>query len=282
MSCFCSAEIAPAAVALGLAILGLVCGACGPVDPPPSGDGACNGWAELCDRPFDQVALPATHNAMANADEGWVAPNQQHPMLQQLQDGVRGMLLDTYEQGGELLLCHSNCVFGSKPLLEALQEVRAFLDEHPREVLALMFQDSISPQQTAGAFEAAGLSQEVYTHVPGSDWPTLGEMIESSTRLVISAEFSGPPPAWHHHAWELYFDTPYSFSSVDQFSCDLNRGSPDNPLFLLNHWVHAPLPAESLSAEVNREAILGQRGGLNAENENQANGEEDGLHGIFR
>lgn len=36
----------------------------------------CNGHEELCERRFDEVAFPMTHNAMSNAEAGWSIPNQ--------------------------------------------------------------------------------------------------------------------------------------------------------------------------------------------------------------
>ena len=39
----------------------------------------CNGSRELCDRAFDAVAYPTTHNAMSNAEDGFgSAPNQNY------------------------------------------------------------------------------------------------------------------------------------------------------------------------------------------------------------
>ncbi len=32
-------------------------------------------------------------------------------------------------------------------------------------------------------------------------------------------------------------DTPYTFPTVESFSCDPNRGPADAPLLLLNHWL---------------------------------------------
>ncbi|MGE4427867.1 MAG: hypothetical protein AB7G37_15565, partial [Solirubrobacteraceae bacterium] len=58
--------------------------------------GGCNGHAELCDRPFDEVALPATHNAMSIAAPDWFSAEQERPIAGQLRDGVRGLLIDTH------------------------------------------------------------------------------------------------------------------------------------------------------------------------------------------
>jgi uncharacterized membrane protein HdeD (DUF308 family) len=60
--------------------------------PAPPG---CNGHDELCDRPLDEVVLPATHNAMS-AGPDWFASQQDAPIAAQLADGVRGLLIDTH------------------------------------------------------------------------------------------------------------------------------------------------------------------------------------------
>ena len=58
---------------------------------------ACNGHAELCDRPLDQVAFASTHNSMSAATEpGWLFPGQEDGIGQQLDAGIRGLLIDTH------------------------------------------------------------------------------------------------------------------------------------------------------------------------------------------
>ena len=41
--------------------------------PPRPPDGTCNGHAELCDRPLNEVALAVTHNSMSVPLPGWYA-----------------------------------------------------------------------------------------------------------------------------------------------------------------------------------------------------------------
>jgi len=79
-------------------------------------DPKCNGHQELCARRFDEVAFPMTHNAMSNAEAGWGIPNQRFGITRQLDDGICGLMLDTYEEDGELLLCHVLCGLGKQPL----------------------------------------------------------------------------------------------------------------------------------------------------------------------
>jgi hypothetical protein len=58
--------------------------------------GGCNGREELCGRPFDEVALPATHNSMSVPLPGWYSSEQEAPIADQLHDGIRGLLIDTH------------------------------------------------------------------------------------------------------------------------------------------------------------------------------------------
>jgi hypothetical protein len=59
--------------------------------------GTCNGHAELCSRRYEEVAFPATHNAMAAADEpGWFFAEQPDGMVSQLQHGIRVLLIDSW------------------------------------------------------------------------------------------------------------------------------------------------------------------------------------------
>jgi hypothetical protein len=59
-------------------------------------DGPCNGHDELCGRPLDRVVLPATHNAMSSPAPGKYSSQQDAPIADQLDDGVRGLLIDTH------------------------------------------------------------------------------------------------------------------------------------------------------------------------------------------
>jgi hypothetical protein len=58
---------------------------------------ACNGYSELCDRPLNEVAFPTTHNSMSVVNlPGWMFPIQERSIPEQLEDGVRGFLIDIH------------------------------------------------------------------------------------------------------------------------------------------------------------------------------------------
>jgi hypothetical protein len=57
----------------------------------------CNGSEQLCDRSLDQVAFPATHNAMsASTNPGWLFAQQDAGFADQLADGIRGQFIDAH------------------------------------------------------------------------------------------------------------------------------------------------------------------------------------------
>src|SRR5688572_11582358 len=61
----------------------------------------CNGAAELCDRRYDAVTYPTTHNAMSAGAEGWTHSYQRYGIARQLDDGIRALMLDVHDFGGE-------------------------------------------------------------------------------------------------------------------------------------------------------------------------------------
>jgi len=215
-------------------------------------DPKCNGHEELCARRFDQVAVPMTHNAMSNAEAGWSIPNQNFGLTRQLDDGVRGLMLDTYDEDGALLLCHLLCGLGSQPLVAGLAEIKAFLDANPREVVSIIFENYITHAQTSGAFDESGLIDFVYVHEVGAQWPTLEELIDANTRLVVFQE-KLPQEAefpWLMNVWDHAGETPFSFAAPEDFNCDPNRGDPANPLFLLNHFLTSAVGGDPGLAEM--------------------------------
>ena len=213
--------------------------------PPP-----CNGDPRLCGRPFDAVAYLTTHNAMANTADGFRPPNHLTDVPTQLAAGARALMLDTYEEPDGLFLCHGFCALGRTPLVEGLQQIGTFLDTHPREVVSIIFEAYITPEQTAEAFSDAGLLPILHAQAPGEPWPTLGELIAGNRRLVVFSDTSGGPP-WHHHVWDFAWETHYAVEQVADFDCVPNRGNPAHSLFILNHFITRPIAQQRFAEEAN-------------------------------
>lgn len=217
----------------------------------------CNGHGQLCARSYADVSFPMAHNAMNSAEEGWPAPNQTLRLWAQLELGIRGFMLDTYEYRGETVLCHGTCAAGRRPFVDALRDLRLFLDCHPAEVVTLILEAHIDEPTTALAFEEAGLLPYLDEQpVSSAAWPSLEEMITSGRRLVVFTESSAVTLPWHHEAYAFMWDTNYAATMPSDFSCDVLRGSRTNRLFLLNHFLTAPLGSISLAEMVNYNPLL--------------------------
>ena len=79
--------------------------------------GGCNGREELCDRAFDDVVFPMTHNSMSAPLPGWFSSMQEKGIGGQLRDGIRGLMIDTHY--GDLLPDGKvRTYFGSKEELQ--------------------------------------------------------------------------------------------------------------------------------------------------------------------
>ncbi len=241
-------------------------------------DLACNGDAALCDRPFDAVAYATTHNAFSALDDGFdpLVANHTEGMTEQLEAGVRGLMLDTHYFEGGIWLCHSFCKLGGQylgqiDLVAGLTTIRTFLDANPGAVVSIIFESYISEADTAAAFAASGLADYAHAQTPGQPWPTLREMIRAGRRLVVLTDDGGASLPWHHYVWSFAFETDYDFSLFDhpmEFLVDLllseagcadNRGTPGADLFILNHFITATAGTPVAAALVNPEPELGDR-----------------------
>ena len=156
-----------------------------------------------------------------------------------------------------LYLCHSFCEIGATPLAPVLADIREFLVANPGEVLVIVNQDAISPEDFVGAVRDAGLERFAYRGPVDGRWPTLREMIDSGQRVLFLAENRAGAAPWYHPAYEAILqETPFAFSRPAELTdpaglaatCRPNRGPASAPLFLFNHWITtdpAPLPSNA-------------------------------------
>ncbi|MQW74999.1 hypothetical protein GHK92_03870 [Nocardioides sp. dk4132] len=105
----------------------------------------CNGYVELCDRRYDEIAQVATHNSMSAVDEsGWFLGEQPTGVMGQLEDGVRVFLIDSWygqptdregvtataEDGRDQALAEARELYG-EAVVESALRVRSALSLEP-------------------------------------------------------------------------------------------------------------------------------------------------------
>ena len=250
----------------------------------------CNNMRILCERTFDEVVLPGTHNAMSSESLGYEFPNQSVGIPEQLDGGIRALLIDTHygrlqpdgtvrtDDDGKITegvrgtyLCHVLCEIGATKLAPALREIRKWLRANPDNVLLIENEDYISSEDFASAMRRSGLLDHVYRG-SRAPWKTLEQMIAKRHQVVMLADRnSRGDPSWYRPTYEgLMEETPYTFNPPSKLtdpenwpeSCQPNRGGTDGSLFLMNHWSPSRPPAEpnlEQSAQVNAfDVIVGR------------------------
>lgn len=213
----------------------------------------CNGYAELCSRRLNEVAMVRTHNAHASEDRDYhsFAMNHFRAVPQQLADGVRALNIDVYDFEGEYLVCHGSCELGSQPLAEILSEIRTFVSKNPHEVVLLDLQNEMPAEQTAAALEQSGLTEYFHVQNPAEPWPTLQELIESGKRMVFLADRGENLPDWYMATRDHVFGTPWGAGSKEELSCDLAHEVLEHGLFELDHTLTYPTALPWLAETVN-------------------------------
>lgn len=197
----------------------------------------CNGSTDLCNRRYDEVIYATTHNAYSY-DGTFLFPNQTHPVSKQLDDGVRGLMLDVYMLGGVPVVYHGSSLLGAEPFIDLLVDIKDFLDQNPNEVVTIILECYITSAQVEAAFASASLMSYLHAQPAQDPWPTLQDMINSGKRLVLFSDVNDAQnQPWYHYVWDYAVETHFSNHARTDFSCAYNRGNPANDLFILNHFV---------------------------------------------
>ncbi|WP_405956603.1 hypothetical protein [Streptomyces phaeochromogenes] len=263
-----------------------------PVAMNGSAPRVCQGSSRWCGLRYDELAQLAAHNAMSTTANRFITPQQDPDIVGQLNAGVRVLLLDThrwerpaqiteriaisefspalrrqltralervdpYRPG--LWLCHSVCGAGALELAPTLRQIGDWLHARPTEIVTLLLQDDISPQETRDAFEEAGLTDLLYEPDPDPDrpWPRLKDMIGSGRRLVVFAQRADGPAPWYRNFYRYGMETPFAVRSPAEMTCRPQRGGTDKRLFLLNHFITDGGARRLYAGTVNsRQAVL--------------------------
>ncbi|MFG3492679.1 PI-PLC domain-containing protein [Streptomyces sp. NPDC047972] len=183
-----------------------------------SGTAAAQAEARWGDRRLDEATFLATHNAFTNyEDSRWSSVSQSESLRHQLDNGVRGLSLDThwYERStwlcvisfgsdcypSDVYLCHGECktfagvtyALPRQSFHSALQTVVDFLNTHPQEVVSVFLEDYVSAQQLGNSMSRVrGLDQLLFRpdawNVRGQGWPRMTELIGSGKRLLLFSD----------------------------------------------------------------------------------------------
>ncbi|GMI88250.1 hypothetical protein like AT1G49740 [Hibiscus trionum] len=213
--------------------------------------------------PFNQYSWLTTHNSFAMlgarsaTGSSLLAPtNQQDSITSQLNNGVRGLMLDMYDFQNDIWLCHS---FGGKcynftafqPAVNVLKEVEAFLQANPSEIVTIIIEDYVtSPRGLSKVFDAAGLRKFWFpvSRMPknGGNWPTVDDMVQKNQRLVVFTSKSAKEASEGiAYQWRYMVENQYGDGGMVGGSCPNRAESPamnatSRSLVLVNYFPDNP------------------------------------------
>ncbi|CAK4695844.1 hypothetical protein LEN26_013813 [Aphanomyces euteiches] len=172
---------------------------------------ACNGYVGYCNKTFGQVLWIGAHNSMSDVGEA-IQRNQFVDSPTLLKAGVRYFDVDTctFSEDGRrtsVRVCHGTnelLVQNYQDLLPPLQQMKRWLDLHPREVVILNFGDiadfsdgltgepseplknAIADTVREAFGEMAILKGDTLDARVSADQATLQELIDANQRVVVN------------------------------------------------------------------------------------------------
>lgn len=164
--------------------------------PTPTTAVAASG-SKYGDARLDQWSSLTTHNSYA--DSGALPPrNQSRSISKQLDDGVRGLMIDTYdiaydaEGNHDVMMCHSTFkCFGT--FSGGLITVVEFLKAHPEEVVTIFLENYASratlTEAVSSVLEGENAKDLLFSpnqyDIDKRNWPRLRDMVSDNRRLVV-------------------------------------------------------------------------------------------------
>jgi hypothetical protein len=182
-----------------------------------------------------------------------------------------GALTGTADTSGhkqDVYFCHDLCELGAIKASDVFSGVSDFLDRNLTDVVILDLEDYVQPKDVRAALDDAGLGPRLLTLTPEQlHTKTLLDIVtpkkgqkDAPRRLIVVSEKHGGVAKWLPKTYSLFQETPYTFTSVKDFTCAPNRGGTDKPLLLINHWLRPDGPPDPTAATtVNSREVLTKR-----------------------
>jgi hypothetical protein len=143
------------------------------------------------DLPFDQLSWVTTHNSYEKINQNL------KEIPQQLNDGVRGFMLDLYHQNNysdrdAVRVCHKKTCYGSFAN-QLGNEILPFLNNNRNETVTLFLESYVTRDQLQKFFNNfPQLATITFNpdHFPAAAWPTRELMIQRNNRLILFTDDS--------------------------------------------------------------------------------------------
>ncbi|XP_002984037.2 PI-PLC X domain-containing protein At5g67130 [Selaginella moellendorffii] len=218
--------------------------------------------------PFNKYSWLTTHNSFSIKGSPSLTgtpiltfDNQEDSVTQQLQNGVRGLMLDMYDFMNDIWLCHSfqgQCqnFTAFQPAINTLREIETFMSQNPSEVITIFIEDYVRRSNAVSTlFANAGLRKYWFpvSRMPkdGSDWPSVANMVANNQRLVVFTSISSKESSEGiAYQWRYVVENQYGDGGLQPGQCSKRAESTalDNKgvsLFLENYFPTNPADTQA-------------------------------------
>ncbi|XP_020236637.1 PI-PLC X domain-containing protein At5g67130-like [Cajanus cajan] len=208
---------------------------------------------------FNRYSWLTSHNSFAQSgvksETGTflvTSTTQEDSVTQQLNNGVRGLMLDMYDFNNDIWLCHSfggNCydVTAFRRAVNVLKDIQSFLEANPSEIVTIFIEDYVSSEGgLSKVFNDSGLKKYWFpmSRMPknGEDWPTVDDMVQNNQRLLVfTSKDSKEESEGIAYQWRYVIENQYGDEGMRDGSCP-NRGESSamntktKSLILMNYF----------------------------------------------
>jgi hypothetical protein len=217
---------------------------------------------------YDDKGLVRT-NLAGGVNRDQLRKERGEPAVRELDRlGALTGVADTSGKKQDVYFCHDLCELGAVPASEIFANIDDFLARNLTDVVVIDVEDYIQPKDLKHALVESGLWDRVWRPSPKQyGWPSLYDMVatrgtqtEKPRRLVVMSEKHAGEEPWLLGTYDVSQETPFTFSTIPQFNCQVNRGGNDKAFFVVNHWLRPNGPPDPVeAARVNSEKVLTAR-----------------------
>ena len=153
------------------------------------------------------------------------------------------------EQVDTVRLCHgdddrgfSPCTYGNVNSVGWLTNLHDKMEQNPNDVVTLLVENYVQADHLKSVFELSNLYEKAFIHELNTPWPTLQELIDKNTTLVVFWEQGGDAShPWIHDFLTHSWTTNFAEENTEDMNCDLLRGDVEQEVYHMNNWLRGPI-----------------------------------------
>ncbi len=209
---------------------------------------------------YSEVCFPSTHNSFnyLNGPHNYIYPNQRYDIPKQLEDGIRGYMIDIHDQDkliplhDEVFVFHEYAILGKEQLAAVLTYFSDFLVAHPKEIITIIFDCTVSDsKKVAEIFEHHPLYNYLYHYQDSIGWLTIEQMIQQNERCVVFSHCNGYSD-WYLNQNQYCFENDYNNHEASDYNCRIIRGDTSKDVFIMNHFLYNTFRRKEVNAATNK------------------------------